>query len=128
MSEEKPPHKVLIVEDEEASQKILAAIFDRLKLTPIIFNNAEDARAILEKESFDLILMDVLLPGLSGIDLTKEIRIKEASQRKHTLIVAITSLDSKDDKKRCLEAGMDGYFAKPINRSMFMAFLQNLLK
>jgi CheY-like chemotaxis protein len=128
MSEQKLPHKVLIVEDEEVSQKVLLALFGRLQVTPTIATNAKEARAALNNESFDLVLMDIMLPELSGLEITKEFRIKEATLNRRTLIVAITSLDSKEDKQRCLEAGMDGYFAKPINRVMFLDFLKNLLK
>lgn len=128
MSEQKPSPNILIVEDEEVSKNILVALISKLNASHSTATNADEARIHLNEQKFDLVLMDVLLSGQSGLELTKEIRHKEASSREHTLIVAITSLDSKEDKQRCLEAGMDGYFAKPINRAMFLTFLKNLLK
>ena len=128
MSESPKQKKVLIVEDEEVSQKIIANLCEKLGITPTLANSSEQAISALSAEHFDLILMDVMLPGLSGIELTKEIRAKENNSDQRTLIVAVTSMDPKEGKAKCLESGMDGFFTKPLNRLMFWTFLQKILK
>ena len=128
MSSETTARKILIVEDEEVSQKILANLCEKLGIIPTIAGTSDQAKSLLTAQAFDLILMDVNLPGLSGIDLTKEIRIKEQETAKRTLIVAITGMEAKEGKSKCLDAGMDGFFTKPLNRLMFWTFLQKVLK
>ncbi len=128
MSSETSSKKVLIVEDEEVSQKILANLCEKLGIVPAIAGTAEQAMNFISQDNFDLILMDVNLPGFSGIQLTKEIRMNEQASNKRTLIVAITGIDAKEGRAQCLEAGMDGFFPKPLNRMMFWTFLQKVLK
>jgi CheY-like chemotaxis protein len=128
MSESSRKNRVLIVEDEEVSQKILANLCEKLGITPTLATTAEEAKTALASNYFDLILMDVGLPGLSGIEFTKEIRAKENGKDNRSLIVAITGMDAKEGKNKCIEAGMDGFFPKPLNRMMFWTFLQKIFK
>ena len=74
-----------------------------------------EAVAALDQQRFDLVLMDVQMPNMDGIEATRIIREKEHTVDRHTPIVAMTAGAMKGDEEHCLEAGMDGYVSKPIN-------------
>ena len=76
----------------------------------------ELALAEIEKHPFDVLLMDMQMPGMEGLDATRAIRAKERGTGKHLPIIAMTANAMEGDKERCLAAGMDGYVAKPIRR------------
>jgi CheY-like chemotaxis protein len=70
--------------------------------------------AALQREAFDVVLMDVQIPEMDGLEATAAVRVKEAGTGRHIPIIAMTAHAMKGDRERCLEAGMDGYVAKPI--------------
>ena len=83
--------------------------------------------AALEKESFDLILMDLQMPEMSGLEATAHIRANEKGTGKHLPIVALTARAMTGDRQRCLDAGMDGYLAKPIHAKELFEVLEALV-
>jgi len=76
--------------------------------------NGAAALAVLENTVFDLILMDVQMPGIDGLTATTLIRQRETTSGRHTPILAMTAHAMKGDRERCLDAGMDGYLVKPV--------------
>ena len=76
--------------------------------------DGREALAALEKESFDLVLMDLQMPEMDGFEATAAIRKKEKGSGNHLPIVALTAHAMKGDREKCLAAGMDGYLTKPI--------------
>jgi len=80
-----------------------------------VANNGVQALAALSKDEFDLVLMDVQMPEMDGIEATTVFREKEKASGKHQPIVAMTALVMKGDRERCMAAGMDGYLSKPIS-------------
>jgi len=80
----------------------------------------------LEKETFDLILMDIQMPEMDGFEATAAIRKEEESTGQHLLIVAMTAHAMQGDRDRCLAAGMDGYLAKPIRTKDLIDAIENL--
>lgn len=77
--------------------------------------NGNEALAALAQHSFDLVLMDVHMPGMDGFETTIAIRKQEKTTGGHQSIVAMTALVMKGDRERCIAAGMDGYISKPID-------------
>ena len=85
--------------------------------TVVVANNGQEALDALENESFDLILMDVQMPTMDGLETTVAIRAQEHTTGAHIPIIAMTANAMQGDRERCLEAGMDGYVAEPIRSS-----------
>ncbi|MDB4370729.1 response regulator [Mariniblastus sp.] len=104
---------VLLAEDNLVNQKLAAAILKNAGHTVIMANNGREAVEKFEQCSIDLILMDIQMPNTDGIQATLEIRQLELGCSKPVPIIAITAHASDDDRKHCLESGMDDYIAKP---------------
>ncbi len=109
--------KVLLVEDNKANQMFMSLILKKFKLQFEIANDGLEAVSAFEKNQYDLILMDENMPNLNGIEATKRIlAIEEEKGLTHTPIIALTANALKGDREKFLEAGMDEYLTKPINK------------
>ena len=115
----KVPLLVLIVDDVASNRLLAAGLIGKLGHHVLIAENGEEAIACWEKESPDVILMDIQMPVLDGINATRRIRELEADQPKPVKIIAATAGAFKADRTRCLEAGMDDYITKPIKLQEF---------
>lgn len=105
---------VLIADDDPVTRKITSMIFIGMGWQVTLAENGKQALYECDKSSFDLIIMDIQMPELDGLEATKIIREKEAEIGTHSSIIAVTSLRAKDAEDRCLAAGMDGFMEKPI--------------
>ena len=81
----------------------------------------------IQSEAFDLILMDAQMPVLDGFEATKMIRDHEKGTGKHTPIIALTARAMQEDRKKCLDAGMDGYVSKPIDRKKLIEEIETII-
>ncbi len=108
------PLRILLAEDSMVNQKLAVALLERQGHTVVIATNGREAVKAVDRESFDLILMDVQMPEMDGMEATAAIRLREEANGMHTPIIAMTAHALKGDRERCLQAGMDGYVAKPI--------------
>ncbi len=108
------PLQILLAEDSQVNQKLAVGILKKQKHSVFIANNGREALKAWSQQHFDLILMDVQMPEMDGLDTTCEIRAKEAETGAHIPIVAMTAHAMKGDRERCLECGMDDYISKPI--------------
>jgi CheY-like chemotaxis protein len=102
-----------VVEDNVLNQVVAVGILKRLGCDADVVDNGRDAVAAATRRAYGVVLMDCQLPGLDGYQATEEIRRHEGTGR-HVPIVALTASASKEDRDRCLAAGMDDYLAKPV--------------
>lgn len=114
VSEARRRLKILIAEDNIVNQKVAARILEKRGHRISVANSGKEAVEAFESGTFDIVLMDVQMPGMDGFEATKRIREIENKTGKHIPIAAMTAHSMKGDKERCLEAGMDSYISKPI--------------
>ncbi len=112
-----PPLRVLAVEDNLISQKLVTALLERSGHVVTVADNGREAVRIVDSQRFDLILMDVQMPEMDGLEATRVIRGREEKTGTHVPIVALTA---GSDRQACLAAGMDEFIPKPI-RAMELA-------
>jgi CheY-like chemotaxis protein len=111
---------ILLVEDSLVNQKLAAAVLRKHGHNVSIANNGREALGALESQAFDLVLMDVQMPEMDGLEATRAIRDREQTTGEHIPIIALTAHALEGDRKRCLDAGMDNYIAKPIHAKRLM--------
>ena len=118
MHEEQPGGRreltLLLVEDNLVNQKLALKLLEKIGHRVQLAVNGKEAVEMAASGHFDLILMDVQMPVMGGLEATQKIRQQESSLGKHTPILAMTAHAMKGDEEKCLEAGMDGYLSKPI--------------
>jgi two-component system sensor histidine kinase TorS len=120
-----PTTRALIVEDQEYNLLVIDNILTRLGYKTDYATDGNDALAKLQANLYDIVFMDWDLPGLNGVEVTRRFRQWEPPER-HTLIVATTAYSTPEKKRDCLEAGMDGFAAKPLSPEKIKATIQNL--
>jgi CheY-like chemotaxis protein len=118
---------ILLVEDNPINQLLAKRLIDKRGDTLVVANCGREALAVMESQQFDLILMDIQMPEMSGIEVTAAIREKEKSTGRHIPIIATTASAMKEDKDRCLEVGMDAYLAKPIDKDALFETMEMLM-
>ncbi|MGD0346526.1 MAG: response regulator [Terracidiphilus sp.] len=116
--------EILLAEDNVVNQRLATRMLQKRGHRVTVANNGQEAVELLERSSYDLVLMDVQMPLLDGIAATTLIREREKESGIHQPIVALTAYAVKGDQERCLTAGMDGYLAKPIRPEELDALLQ----
>jgi two-component system, sensor histidine kinase and response regulator len=119
--------RILVVEDNEFNQELATKLLTKWGHVAVLAGNGNAALTALERERFDLILMDVQMPGMNGLDATQAIRAKERATNTHVPIIALTAHAMKGDRERCLAAGMDAYASKPIRATELFEVIARLL-
>ena len=117
--------RALIVEDQEYNLLVIDSILTRLGYQTDHSTDGNDALAKLQANLYDIVFMDWDLPGLNGVEVTRRFRAWEPPER-HTLVVATTAYSTPEKRHDCLEAGMDGFAAKPLSPEKIKATIQNL--
>ena len=128
LREAKSRSRILLAEDNAVNQMLAVRILEKRGFVVSVAGDGRAALAALEKETFDLILMDVQMPDMDGFEATAAIRTKEKSSGGHVPIIAMTAHALKGDQERCLAAGMDAYVSKPIRRTALLATIESMLK
>lgn len=105
--------RILLAEDNAVNRKLALLVLGKLGYTAQSVVNGEEAFLALQKDAFDLVLMDVQMPVLNGVEATRKIREMEKKSGGHVPIVALTANAMKGDRERYLAAGMDAYMSKP---------------
>jgi two-component system sensor histidine kinase/response regulator len=115
------PLRVLLAEDNAVNVKFALKVLERAGHQVTVAGNGKQAVELWQSTPFDLILMDIQMPEMDGLEATQEIRRLEKDANKHTPIIAMTANAMTGDREMCLNAGMDGYVAKPVKRDVLMA-------
>ncbi len=116
-----PSLSILLVEDGLVNQRVAVGFLERAGHKVTVAENGEVALQHWGNQPFDVILMDVQMPVMDGLDATCLIREREAKLNRHTPIIAMTAAAMKGDRERCLEVGMDDYISKPIAPNVLFA-------
>src|SRR6266446_3625291 len=120
--------RVLLVEDNPVNQRLASRLLEKRGHSVVVAGNGLEALGALEKESFDLVFMDVQMPVMDGFEATVAIRRKEGAGGVRLPIVALTAHAMKGDREKCLAVGMDGYLTKPIRPQELGEILRNYLE
>jgi CheY-like chemotaxis protein/anti-sigma regulatory factor (Ser/Thr protein kinase) len=114
---------VLLVEDNKVNQMVAGKMLGAMGLTLDLAENGEKALAALAENRYDLVLMDCQMPVLDGYQATKAFRSREPQGEKRLPIIAMTAHAMEGDRRKCLEAGMDDYIAKPVKKELLRKLL-----
>lgn len=106
--------EILLAEDNFVNKRLIAVLLEKRGWNVTAVSNGVEALEILNVRSFDLILMDVQMPEMDGLEATRLIRKREEGKGIHVPIIAMTAYAMKGDREKCLEAGMDDYLSKPV--------------
>ncbi|MFJ1267651.1 response regulator [Legionella lytica] len=107
--------RVLVVEDNPIAQTVAKSILSKLNCNTEIAESGRQAVALWKSRYYDLIFMDIGLPDLDGYEVTHQIRVQELPRKTHTPIIALTAHIGDENKKRCIEAGMNAVLTKPLS-------------
>lgn len=113
---------VLIVEDNDMNMKLFNDLLQAHGYNTIQTNSGHEAKNLVEQNMPDLIIMDIQLPEISGLDVTKS--IKEDEKLKNIPVIAVTAFAMKGDQEKIMAGGCDGYISKPISVPLFLETVQ----
>ncbi len=121
--------RILLAEDNAVNQKFAVRVLEKQGHSVEVANNGCEAVEAWERARYDIILMDVQMPEMDGLEATAKIlQLEQARETPgHTPIIAMTANAMKGDRERCLEAGMDGYVSKPVKRQTLFAEIERVL-
>ena len=115
--------RILIAEDNVLNQQLIIALLEKANLDHVVVNDGIEALKVLQKESFDLVLMDIQMPRMDGLTALRHIR---ESLQLDIPIVALTANATKEDQERFINAGMNGYLSKPYKKDDLFQLIRNL--
>ncbi len=116
--------KILVAEDGKVNQVVARRLLENRGHQVTVVVNGQEALDITAKEDFDIVLMDVQMPAMNGLEATEAIRIRERAAGGHLPIIAMTANAMKGDEEQCLAAGMDGYIPKPVQAQRLFAAIE----
>jgi len=117
---------VLIVEDNELNMKLFQDLLEAHGIATVETNDGRNVLELAKEHKPDLILMDIQLPEVSGLDVTKW--LKDDEELKHIPVIAVTAFAMKGDEQKIREGGCEDYISKPISVERFMDVIQNYLQ
>jgi PAS domain S-box-containing protein len=121
-----PPLRILLAEDSLVNQKLAVGLLQRQGHVVSVANNGREAIAALQHAHYDIVLMDVQMPEMDGLETTTLIRARERRTGGHVPIIAMTACAMQGDREQCLSSGMDGYLTKPIRSARLLATLEEV--
>lgn len=120
------PLRILLAEDNIVNQHLAARILEKQGHQVILADDGRKAVAALEEQQVDVVLMDVQMPGMDGLEATALIREQEKATGKHIPIIAVTAHAMQNDKQWCLAAGMDAYISKPLRARELVELVESI--
>ena len=121
------PAAVLLAEDHPANQKVVITLLNRLGHEVVLAETGREAVAAYRSQFFDLVLMDVMMPEMDGLEATRAIRAIEGTNQRRTPIVALTANAGLDDQRACFDAGVDEFHSKPLSLTKLKEILKTWL-
>ena len=118
--------QILVVDDNPTNLKLAADVLEMAGYSTIKAADAEEAQKILQQTTPDLILMDIALPGMDGLTLTRKLKADKRLQ--HVPVIALTAFAMKGDDQKALDAGCSGYITKPIDTRKLAQRVSDFLK
>ena len=122
-----PPLRVLLAEDSLFNQRLAIGVLERHGHQVVVANNGREAVQAVQQDRFDIVLMDVQMSEMDGLEATAAIRQWEGEVGGHIPIVAMTAHAMKGDRELCMDAGMDGYVPKPVRSKELFSVMRQLL-
>jgi CheY-like chemotaxis protein/HPt (histidine-containing phosphotransfer) domain-containing protein len=119
--------KVLVAEDNKFNQQVIQGMLEKRGHAVRVVPDGSATLAALEQSSFDLLLLDINMPGMDGLDVIRTIREREKASGHHLRVIALTALSGKRDRERCIEAGMDDFLPKPMRAAEVYAALERVI-
>ena len=119
--------RILLAEDSPTNQLIAKYNLEQTGYLVEVVDNGQKALQALAEGNFDLVLMDVFMPEMDGLEATQAIRQEEKGSGRRIPIIAMTSTDTQENRAKCLEAGMDGFVSKPVTPNELHEVLTSLL-
>jgi len=117
------PLTILVAEDDSINQLLAKQMLDRMGYQPDLAISGLEVLDFLERRRYDIVLMDVQMPEMDGLEATREVR-RRWPQSEQPVVIAMTANAMEEDRKRCMEAGMDDYISKPIQVAQLQAALE----
>ena len=119
---------VLLAEDNPINQRVALKLLEKKAVSVMLAHNGVEALALFKNHEFDLVLMDVMMPEMDGLEATRQIRLFESTRSLTKVpILAMTANAMQGDKERCLAAGMDGYISKPIRPDVLFSEMSQMI-
>jgi len=119
---------ILVAEDNVVNQRLVKELLIRKNYSVVIVENGLKIFDAMEEGKFDIVLMDIQMPVMDGLEATSIIREIEKGTGKHTPIIGITAYSVKADREKCVDAGMDDYLSKPFVKEEFYKLIEKYLK
>jgi len=120
--------RILLAEDNPVNQKLASRLIEKRGHGVVVAGNGREALEALKREKFDVVVMDVQMPEVDGLEATAAIRAGESGTGNHIPIIALTAHAMTGDRERCLTAGMDAYLSKPIRAAELFEVIESILR
>src|SRR5262249_13229871 len=118
--------RVLLAEDNAINQRLTVRLLEKRGHTVTVVQDGAEALAAMRRQTFDVVLMDIQMPYMDGLETTQAIRAREQDTTTRVPIVAMTAHAMQGDRERCLAAGMDGYVTKPLHPTELFEVIASL--
>ena len=111
-----PPRRVLLAEDDAVNRKMTRRLLEKMGHETDTASTGREVLAALDQQAYDVVLMDVHMPEMDGLEATRRLR-EETAPEAQPYVIALTASVMKEDRARCREAGMDAFLSKPVRRA-----------